>query len=168
LAYPRHAGYLVTAGDAEAIGTSGFIGAAWAAATLGDDPGPNRVAATLALGYLGGGLIGSQVFARQFNLTRTQANILDVGAVAGALVGLAIPVLADQNNTGAVMGAAAGGATLGAAIIAGSFPLASRVGAPVAGRFRRLGSAQFSLSPLSALALAGRSPGQYSLVNVRF
>jgi hypothetical protein len=168
LAYPRHAGYLVTAGDAEAIGTSGFIGAAWAAATLGRDPSPKRVGATLALGYFGGGLIGSQVFARQFNLTRSQANILDVGAVAGGLVGLAIPVLADQNNTGAIMGAIAGGATLGAAILAGSFPLASKAGTPVAGRLRRLGSAQFSLSPLSALALAGRSPGQYSLVNVRF
>ena len=167
-AYPRHAGYLVTAGDAEAIGTGGWIGAAWAAATLGNDPSPKRVGATLALGYFGGGLIGSQVFARPFNLTRTQANILDVGAIAGGLVGAAVPVLAGQGDVPFVMGAIAGGATLGAAIIGGSFPIASKAGSPVAGRLRRLGGAQLSVSPLSALALAGGTPGQYSLLNVRF
>jgi hypothetical protein len=168
LAYPRHAGYLVTAGDAEAMGTSGLIGAAWAAATLGDNPSSKRVAGSLALGYFGGGLIGSQVFARQFNLTRTQATVIDAGALAGGLVGLAIPVLSSQNNEAAIWGAAAGGATLGVALLAGSFPLASKAGTPVAGRLRRLGAAQFSVSPLSALALAGRAAGQYSLVNVRF
>ena len=169
LMYPRHASYLVTAGDEEAMGTSGLIGAAWAAATLGDStPSDARVGATLGVGYLVGGLVGSQVFARQFNLTRSQSTVLDVGAVAGALVGLAIPVLSKSDNSAVVWASAAGGATLGVAMLAGSFPLATKAGAPAAGRFRRLGSAQFSVSPLSALALTRRTPGRYSLVNVRF
>lgn len=169
LMYPRHASYLVTAGDAEAMGTSGLIGATWAAATLGDSGASGaRVGATLGVGYLVGGLLGSQIFARPFNLTRSQSTVLDVGAVAGGLVGLAIPVLSDNNNSAVLFASAAGGATLGVAVLAGSFPLASKVRSPVAGRFRRLGEAQFSVSPLSALALTGRTPGRYSLVNVRF
>jgi hypothetical protein len=169
LMYPRRASYLVTAGDAEAMATSGLIGAAWAAATLGDNnPGGPRVGATLGIGYLVGGLVGSQVFARQFDLTRSQSTVLDVGAVAGALVGLAIPVLSDNANNAVTWASAAGGATLGVALLAGSFPLASKVGAPVAGRLRRLGRAQVSVSPLSAIAFAGQTPGQYSLMNVRF
>jgi len=169
LMYPRHASYLVTAGDEEAMGTTALIGAAWAAATLGDNSNPSgaRVGATLGVGYLVGGLLGSQTFARPFNLTRSQSTVLDVGAVAGGLVGLAIPVLSGTDNSGTLWAAAAGGATLGVAVLAGSFPHASKV-APVAGRFRRLGGAQFSVSPMSALAFAGRTPGRYSLVNVRF
>jgi hypothetical protein len=168
LVYPRHAGYLVTAGDAEAIGTAGLIGTAWAASTLGKNPKATRIGATLGLGYVAGGLIGSQVFARQFNLTGTQATLLDVGAFAGGLVGLAIPVLSSENNPGAIWAAAAGGATLGVALLASSFPLASQAGASTAGHFRRLGGAQLSVSPLSMLALTGRTPGRYSLVNVQF
>lgn len=165
--YPRHAGYSLTAGDVEAIGTSALIGSLWAAATLGTDPGAARVGATLGLGYLGGAFVGERVIARSFNLTQTQANVLKVGALAGGLIGLAIPTLADEQSLPLQAVTAAGGATLGMAALAASFPRSTRVGSSLRST-RQVGSFGVSISPASAFAAATGVAGRHSLVRLSF
>jgi len=161
LMYARHAPYTVTAGDAELVGWSGLIGAAWSATTLGDSPSDRRVAATLGTGFVLGSLIGDFAIARPLNLTRSQANVLKVGALAGGLVGAAIPVLAQDIDPAVGFAAVAGGATLAVATLAGSFPKTSlALGQP--------GRLQWSLSPAGLFGLTSRRPGLYSLGRVSF
>ncbi|MGH9886176.1 MAG: hypothetical protein ACREBE_11640 [bacterium] len=165
--YPRRAGYTVTAGDAESIGTTALIGAAWAGATLTDHVSPARIGLTLGAGYVAGAFVGERWLSRPFNLTQNQANVLKVGAVAGGLVGLALPVLSGSDDVPVVLGAVAGGATLGVAALAGSFPLTSRAGSAAADGSSR-GGLRLSFSPASLFGIAKRSVGQHSLVRLTF
>jgi hypothetical protein len=161
LMYARRAPYTVTAGDAESVGLSGLIGAAWSATTLGDSPTDRRVAATLGTGYVLGALIGDLTIARDLNLTRSQSNVLKVGALAGGLVGAVIPVLAEDVQPAVAFAAVAGGATLAVATLAGSFPQTSLALGPV-GRMR------WSFSPSGLFGLKSRRPGLYPLGRVTF
>lgn len=120
--YARRASYTVTAGDAEAVGVAGLIGAAWAATTLGDSPSERRVMATLASGYVAGAVVGDVALARPFNFTRSQTNLLKIGALAGGLIGAAIPVLAEDVDPAVGFAAVAGGASIAVAALVGSFP----------------------------------------------
>lgn len=166
LLYPRRAGYTVTAGDVGAIGTSALIGAGWAAATLSENSSPGRVGATLGAGYVAGALVGERLLARRFNLTQSQTNVLRIGMVAGGLVGLALPVLADANSPAEVAGSAAAGATIAVAALAGSFPRSARATQPaVSPSGRGLG---FSLSPVGVLAAARGATGRHSILRLTF
>jgi len=121
--YPRRAGYTVTAGDIDATSTSGLLGVLVGASALGgiDDPSDKQIAAYLSTAYVGGLLLGDRLLARPFDLTRSQANIVNIGALAGALVGAAVPVLAGSDNPSYIFGAAATGAFFGIAGLASSF-----------------------------------------------
>ena len=133
--YPRRASYTVTAGDVDATSTAGLVGVLVGGAALGsiDSPSDKQIAAYLSTGYVGGLLVGDLALARRFDLTRSQANIVNIGAFAGALVGIAVPVLGGSDNPTYLLGAAATGAVLGMAGLASSFPTgpsaASRTGA---------------------------------------
>lgn len=162
LMYARRAPYTVTPGDAESVGLSGLIGAAWSATTLGDSPSERRVAATLGTGYVLGALAGSFAIARPLNLTRSQANVLKVGALAGGLVGAAIPVLAEDIDPAAGFAAIAGGATLAVAALAGSFPKTALAMGQQPGRLK------WSFSPTGLLGLKSRRPGLYPLGRLTF
>jgi hypothetical protein len=122
--YPRRASYTVTAGDIEATSTAGLVGALIGASVLGgiDSPTGTQIAAYVSTGYLGGLLAGDVLLARPFDLTRSQANIVNIGAFAGALVGIAAPVLARSDSPVYIFGAAATGAAIGMAGLASSFP----------------------------------------------
>lgn len=125
LAYARRASYTVTAGDVEATGTAGLIGALYGATFAGDLQHPSHGQyAWLGASYVGGLLIGDRLISRQFDLTQSQSSIGELGALAGGLIGLALPVLMDSHSNGVRYGAAAAGATLGMwAVIAESNPL---------------------------------------------
>ncbi len=170
--YPRRATYTVTAGDVDAVGTSGFVGALLGAAALGHDPSGRTVAGVLASGFVLGEATGDLLLARQYDLTEAQANLLNIGAGAGALVGVAIPVLASSDNTTFIAGAAATGAILGMSVIAGSF--GTRHDIDGSGTLRRDASRSaargFRLSfPASSLftALTG-VPGHHVLARLTF
>jgi hypothetical protein len=166
LLYPRRAGYTVTAGDAQTVGTTGLIGAAFSAATLDEGAGEGRIGATLAGGYLVGAFVGERLLSRRFNLSRNQANVLKIGALAGGLLGAALPVLSDQTDPAVVFSAIGAGATLGVAALAGSFPKTSRASSPaVAPSGRGLG---LSISPMGALAAARGVNGRHSLLRLTF
>jgi hypothetical protein len=165
--YPRRASYNVTAGDVEATSTAGLVGAAWAAASLGDDPSDHRVAATLGAGFLAGELIGERVLARGFDLSESQANTLKIGALAGGLVGLAIPVLADADGVSPIMLSVAAGATLGMSALAGTFN--SRVAGPArATRFQTYRGPRFSFSPLGLSGVLAGARGRHVIGRLSF
>jgi hypothetical protein len=170
--YPRRASYAVTAGDIDATSTSGLVGVLAGAAALGgiDDPSSRQISAFLGTGYIGGLFVGDVMIARPLNLTRSQANILNVGAFAGALVGVALPVLARAENTGVLFGAAAGGAVLGMAGLAASFPESAEAERRV-GRLpqaRRDTGPSFSFQPASLAAAFGGIQGNHVVARLTF
>ena len=169
--YPRRASYTVTAGDIEATSTAGLVGALVGASVLGgiDSPTGTQIAAFLSTGYLGGLLAGDMLLARPFDLTRSQANIVSIGAFAGALVGVAAPVLARSDSPVFIFGAAATGAALGMAGLASSFPTGETTARRSSSVHReRDGSARFAFR-LDGLAQAlGGVRGNHVLAQLTF
>jgi hypothetical protein len=166
--YPRRVAYNVTAGDVEAVSTSGLVGAVYGAivVTSLSHPSTRQITVALAPAYLAGVLVGDRVFARRFDLTQSQANVLNIGAVAGALVGLAVPALAGA-DPGVATGAAALGATLGMAAIASTFhsQAAERLGSRGDPHGR---ASRFHVVGASAIAAAAGLPGRHVLATFSF
>ena len=169
--YPRRASYTVTAGDIGGMSTVGFVGATMAAAFLGqaDVPSEERIAAYVGTGYLAGLFVGDRLLARRYDLTRSQSMLLNVGAIAGGLVGVAFPVLGSSDDATVVFGSAAVGATLGMGAVARTFR--SNTAA------RRVGSAsskpsengtRFTFQPSSLAAAAGGIRGNHVLGRLSF
>jgi hypothetical protein len=172
LAYPRSTSYTVTAGDVDAVGTVGVIGAMYGGAILGDAPRSQALGAVLTGTYLGGLLLGDAWIARTYDFTESQANLAQFGAVAGGLVGLTLPVLAGSDNNSFIWGAAAVGATFGMAAVVSSGSI-RRAGASPSSRQSRADSPsrrtpQVTFTPTSLLGVLHGTPGRYSLVNIRF
>jgi hypothetical protein len=159
LQYPRRAWYTVTAGDIDAVGTAGLIGGLLAGAVLPDNPSQRPAAAILGAGYLTGLIIGDRAIARRFDLTQSESNIAGVGALAGALVGLAIPTLTGSDDSHFLLGAAGTGAALGMAGVLGALPHRAEAGSS---RFR------VGFSAGGVLGALNRTPGQHPILNVRF
>src|SRR4029079_16990330 len=119
--YPRRASFKVTAGDMNAVQTAGLVGALYGGAALAaiDDRGPRAVGLTMGSSYVAGILVGNYAIARREDLSTSEANIATVGALAGGLIGLAVPVLTQSNDNSLILGAAGFGATLGMAATLG-------------------------------------------------
>jgi hypothetical protein len=172
--YPRRAGYHVTAGDVQAVGTAGLIGTlvSSALARQFDEPSKRQYEAFLAPGFLAGAFLGDQIFARRMDLSEAQASILNVGAASGALVGAAIPVIAGSDNGAATLSAAAIGAVLGASIMTASFNPGDAVAPRGTNRLRSFGAGGRPprltvISTSLAAALAG-VPGRHVLARLTF
>jgi hypothetical protein len=164
LQYPRWASYTVTAGDADAVQTAGLLGAAVGATIISGSNHPSNQAIAAAVGptYLLGLVVGDAAIARQFNLTESDATIANVGAVAGGLVGAAIPLLAGSNNTTFTLGAATAGAMLGMTAVIG-LANASPEHPVQASGLRRV-----SLGGAGLLGIALHRPGSYPIAQIRF
>ena len=169
VSYPRHAGYRVTAGDVNALQTAGLVGALYGGAALGKSDASER-ALGIALGsaYVGGVLIGDLAIVRPLDLTTSEANIGTVGAIAGGLMGLAVPVLAKSGDNAFVFGSAAVGATLGFSAALG-IAKPQRAGMPGT---RTDGARQSRLQIRPTVSALGgflrRRPGPYPVVRVTF
>ncbi len=169
--YPRLASFKVTAGDMNAVQTAGLVGALYGGAALAaiDNPGPREIGLTMGSSYLAGIIIGNYTIARREDLSTSEANIATVGALAGSLIGLAVPLLTQSNDTPLALAAAGFGATLGMAAtlgitkqdrsgasrlrsVQGAYP-GWRVTVPFAG---------------SLVGLMARVRGQYPLLRVTF
>ena len=172
--YPRHVGYHVTAGDVEAVGTSGLIGTLAAGAFVSriDAASHRQIAGFLAPGFLVGAVLGDRALARRLDLTESQAGILNVGAAAGGLIGAAIPVIAGSHDASATLGAAAVGALLGVSAITASFTSADLTRLPGTSRFRssRSESAglRFAVESSSLVASLIGVPGRHVLARLTF
>ena len=171
VAYPRGASYRVTAGDLNAVQTAGLVGALYGAA-IGGRSGASSRQLGIALGssYVAGALVGDLAIARPLDLSTSEANIGTVGALAGSLIGLAAPVLAESDDNGFVFGAAAVGATLGfSAALAIANPSRERSSqlrrAANQGRESRV---RVTVATPAILGMLQHRPGVYPLVRLSF
>ncbi len=94
-----------------------MVGATAFVANLEDSPNAEKAAAAIfTTGLLAGTFLGDRFLVRPYDHTETEGWLVGIGAVAGGLIGAAIPLLADSyedENGAAIAGAGAGGAALG-------------------------------------------------------
>ena len=129
LRYVRGAPYRVTAGDIGAMFTSEILGLGAAATLLPDSPSQELVLGALTAGYAIGALAGDRFLVRPFDHTESDSRLLALGTGAGALMGLAIPVLAQSDSPPLIFGTATVGGILGAIFTEGLIdPQRARVG----------------------------------------
>ena len=159
--YPRNANYHVTPGDIQTLWTTAGIGTATAAAFLGDGSSHRTIATALTAGTLLGVIAGDRFLVRRYDHSRTEAGRVALGTVAGGLMGAGIGFITDTDNpnTQVVFGAAAIGSLLGL-IATERYVDPSADAGP-----RRI---RVTFNPASIAALAARTPGNHSLINVRF
>ena len=171
VAYPRHASYHVTAGDLNGLQTAGLVGVLYGAA-LGGRSGASSRQLGIALGssYVAGALVGDLAIARPLDLSTSEANIGTVGALAGSLIGLAVPVLAGSRDNAFVFGAAAVGATLGlSAALAIAKPSRGRLSDGRRAESRTKDSRlRIDATPPALLGILRHRPGAYPLVRLAF
>ncbi len=165
--YPRVASYTVTAGDLNAMQTAGLVGGLVGGAVIsGGKPSPRQTAIGVGASYVAGLLIGDLAIARPFDLTTSEANVVTIGAWAGGIMGLAVPLIVRSSNTPLIYGSAAGGAAIGMSAMF-SATNARRAGAPEPAGGRNASHLDIGLG-LGALGLVTRTPGRYSLVRFSF
>jgi hypothetical protein len=159
--YPRNADYNVTPGDIQTLWTTAGLGAVTGAAFLGEGSSGRAIAATLTAGGLLGVILGDRLLVRRYDHSRTDASRVSLGWIAGSLMGAGVASLVDTDNPDPhlVFGAASVGGLVG--IIATESYLD-----PSADTGRRRFRVTFN--PASMAALAARTPGNHSLLNVRF
>ena len=170
--YPRRASFKVTAGDMNAVQTAGLVGALYGGAALAaiDHPKAREIGLTMGSSYLAGMVVGNYAIARREDLSTSEANIATVGAIAGGLIGLAVPVLTQTNDNSLTLGAAGFGATLGMAVTLGITKQNRTDGTSRLGSVQR-SDAGWRVTVPSAGILAGlatRAPGRYPLLRVTF
>lgn len=165
--YPRKASYAVTAGDVMTLLPAGLVGAGLAAAPAANSDG-RAVSAIVTAGYLTGILVGDRLLARRYDLTESEARLAQLGSLAGGLMGLGLSVMADVEDNTALGLVAAGGLAGLALTVAISDP--QLAGAQSGLRFEPKGrrDARVELDPMSIAHAFARTPGQHSLVRVRF
>jgi hypothetical protein len=165
--YPRVSSYAVTAGDLNAMQTSALVGGVVGAALISNGGGASdrQVGAAVGAGYIGGLLVGDAAIARPFDLTNADANLVTVGAVAGGVMGLAVPLAAQSDNAALIFGSVAGGAVLGMSVIFASTDF-HQVGQRQGAVDR--GGGRLQIEPGALLGLATRTPGRYPLVHFSF
>jgi hypothetical protein len=171
LRYVRSAPYRVTAGDVSAMFTSELLGLGAAAAFVADDRVSDEVVfGALTAGYALGAIAGDRFFVRPFDHTSSDARLLALGTAAGAVMGLAIPVLAQSDNARAIFATGTIGGILGAMLTEhlieparAGFGAATRTGSRAAPS--RVG-VQFA--PESALLAGMGVKGQHSILSLSF
>jgi hypothetical protein len=167
VAYPRRASYRVTAGDVNALQTGALVGVLYGAAIAGKDPHARELGVTLGSAYVAGALLSDVAIVRPFDLTTAEANIGTIGAIAGGLMGLAIPVLAESDDNALVFGSAGVGATLGfSAALSIAKPLHAPITRVSAGGRRSRVQVQATAPWLAGLLQ--RRPGTYPFLRVAF
>lgn len=153
LRWVRRSRYAITSGDVSAIQTTSIIGAAAAATALGNGANERLVAGVLTGGFVLGAGVGAISVARPYDMTESQANQVNLGALAGGLIGLALPTLAQADDARAYLGAAAIGSSIG---MAATLNMVSP--RPGAGR-RASQGARLRVTPWNLVGLAGGRAG---------
>ena len=112
--YVRRASYNVTAGDVGTLLPASYLGAAVAAIPLVDSNVSEEAAsAIITAGYAIGLIAGDRFLVRSFDHTVAESRLLQLGTLAGGLIGVALPVAAQADDGRVVLGAATVGGFLG-------------------------------------------------------
>ena len=173
LRYVRSAPYRVTAGDIGTLSTGELLGLGAAASFLSDSPSEEMVFGALTAGYALGAFAGDRFFVRPFDHTESDARLLGLGTAAGAVMGLAVPVLAQTNNPQLIFATATIGGILGA-LLTENLIAPQRASAGTNQRERRSGSLGRSsrvsvrVSAESALLAGAGLRGNHSIVALTF
>jgi hypothetical protein len=110
--YARNAAYNVTAGDVTVTFTSAALGALGAMAVPSDNAKAPSMFGAATAGMLTGAFIADRTLVRRHDRTSADGTIVQLGALAGALMGGGVAALTEANQRGALSLVAAGG-TLG-------------------------------------------------------
>ena len=173
LRYVRTAPYRVTAGDVGTLVTTEFLGMGAAATILGDKSDDKLGWGLVGTGFTLGAIVGDRLLVRPFDHTESDARLLQYGSLAGALVGLIGPVLAQTNNGRVFYGAATAGGIVGA-ILTEQFikPPEANTGLGATGsRERDSGRASgvsVRFSPESVMFAKVGMRGQHSILSLTF
>jgi len=161
LLYPRNARYSVTAGDVQTLAPATTLGAGAGIALLGRDASYRQFATVATIGGVLGMMAGDRFLVRRYDHDRDEADRLSLGTAAGSLIGAGIAALGKsaRNNPHVIGGLAVGGGLAGL-IITERYLRPN----PDAGRPRL----SVTFNPASIALLAARTPGNHSLLNVRF
>src|SRR6266550_4409224 len=161
LLYPRNARYSVTAGDVETLGTTSLLGAGAGIALLSRDASYRQFATLATVGGVLGMMAGDRLLVQRYDHGRDEADRLALGTTAGALMGAGIAALGESSrkNPHVVGGLAVGGGLAGLIITERYLRPNPDAGRP---RFR------VTFNPASIPFLAARTPGNHSLIDVRF
>ena len=161
LLYPRNARYHVTPGDIQTLWGTALLGMATTGTFLGAKASGRAVAASLTTGGVLGIIAGDRFLVQRFDHSRTDGGRVVLGTAAGGLMGAGVAVLFNSDNPSPhlVLGLATVGGLAGIIATERYLDPASDAGPP---RFR------VTFNPASIALLAARTPGNHSLLNVRF
>jgi hypothetical protein len=107
--YARRASYNVTAGDASVVFTSAALGAAALGAIPPASAGRPATFGAATAGLLLGAVLADRGLVRQLDRSNADGTLVQLGAVAGALVGAGVAAASDAEGRGTLGLAAAGG-----------------------------------------------------------
>ncbi|CAN5375560.1 hypothetical protein BH09GEM1_BH09GEM1_46760 [soil metagenome] len=171
LRYVRTAPYRVTAGDVGTLVTTEFLGMGVAATLLGNGTNENLGWGMVGTGFALGAIAGDRLLVRPFDHTESDARLFQYGAVAGALVGLIGPILAQTDNNHVIFGTATAGGIIGA-ILTEQFikPPEANKGLGAAGsREQEVGRrVSVRFSPESVMFAKMGMRGQHSILSLSF
>lgn len=161
LLYPRNARYHVTPGDIQTLWGTAILGMTTTSAFLGAKSSGRARAATATTGGVLGIIAGDRFLVQRYDHSRTDGGRVVLGTVAGGLMGAGVATLFNTDNPDPhfVLGLAAAGGLAGTIITEHYLDPASDAGPP------RL---SVTFNPVSLAMLATRTPGNHSLLNVRF
>jgi hypothetical protein len=169
--YVRRAPYRVTAGDVGTLVVGELLGTAAAASFIPDESdNGSAISAVLTAGFGLGLVAGDRLLARPFDYTESESRLLQFGTVAGGVVGLAIPVLAEADDSRAILGAATAGGLLGA-LLTHRLLAPARAGEASPRRSeRRNGEERFGVrfTPQNLLLARTGGRGLYPVMNIAF
>ena len=159
--YPRNARYNVTPGDVQMLYATTGLGILAGVSFLPESPKTSTAYAAATAGGVIGLIAGDRFLVRRFDHGRGEASRVTLGTGAGALMGAGIAALinTDLDSPQLVFGMATAGGLLGL--------IAAETYVDAAGDAGRRG-ARISFNTASILSLAARSPGNHSLITVRF
>jgi hypothetical protein len=159
--YPRNSTYNVTPGDIQTLYATTGLGILAGVSFLPESPKQSTAWFAGTAGGVLGMIAGDRFLVRRYDHGRGQGSRITLGTYAGGLMGAGIAALFDTDlgNPQLVFGAATVGGLIGL-IVSEKYVDA----APDAGRR----GARLSFNPASIFSIATRTPGNHSLLNVRF
>jgi hypothetical protein len=166
--YPRNAPYTVTAGDVTIVRLGAILGSMTAITPfVGADLDGKVLAGLLTAGWVGGAVIGDRIGSKPFNHSASDARMVHLGALGGALMGVALPVMTKSESATFVMTTLTGGAILGSLITHGMMK-PSLEGSPAFTPSGNNAPRRLEFSPEGLALTVAKQPGNHSLLRIRF
>ena len=159
--YPRNATYNVTPGDIQTLYATTGLGILAGVSFLPESPKTSTAWFAGTAGGVLGMIAGDRFLVRRYDHSRGDGSRITLGTYAGALMGAGVAAVIDTDlkNPQLVFGLAPVGGLIGIIATEKYVDAGSDAG-------RR--GARISFNSASILSLAARTPGNHSLINVRF